>query len=261
MNDFPLARKRFGQHFLKDVQIINRIVKLINLNSNYKIVEIGAGRGALTAAVLKEIAHLEIVEIDRDLCHYLRQHYPTQVTVHETDALKFDFASLAKEQKLIIFGNLPYNISTPLLFHLLNFANQIEEMVFMLQKEVVERMCASANHADYGRLSVMLQYTCHAQKLFDITPAAFSPPPKVMSSIIKLKPYTQTRPHPFANDFGIFANLVNNAFQHRRKTLRNALKGLVSLEQFNQAAIDPQRRPETLTICEFVALSNAHILF
>lgn len=262
MNQPHIARKRFGQHFLKDNHVIEKIVHALQIQPHDNLVEIGAGTGALTSRVIHQIPHLHIVEIDRDLVAQLRTDYTEkQITVYEGDALDFNFASLCTTPTptLRVFGNLPYNISTPILFHLLSFSHCIQDMLFMLQKEVIERMCATPSHHAYGRLSVMIQYACATEMLFDIGPGAFSPPPKVMSSVIRLKPYAGNSPHPVAHDFKTFANIVNVAFQHRRKTLKNSLQTLVSPALFEIANIDPIRRPETLSIAEYVHLSNIFV--
>lgn len=254
-------RKRFGQNFLHDKNIIEKIVHALHAQADDNLVEIGAGTGALTAELVTRIKHLNVIEIDRDLSALLKENYsPQKLTVYEQDALRFDFSLLCDENKppLRVFGNLPYNISTPILFHLLTYAELIDDMLFMLQKEVIVRMSATPNHHEYGRLSVMIQYACEVKMLFDIGPEAFHPRPKVMSSLVYLKPYSNhNRPHPLANNFKTFFNVVNVAFQQRRKTLRNALKSLVSVEIFEALGIDPIRRPETLTVSEFVNLSNA----
>lgn len=252
-------RKRFGQHFLTNERTIGRIVQHINPKADEVLVEIGAGLGALTAEIVKQIPHLYVVEIDRDLSKALHETYPTQLTIFTEDALQFDFGQipLQPHQQLRIFGNLPYNISTPLLFYLLHFAPNISNMVFMLQKEVIMRMCAAPGHADYGRLSVMIQYACQCKRLFDIGPEAFTPPPKVMSSLVQLTPYHDARPFPTANNYKHFAELVNRAFQHRRKTLKNAVGDFVPSELYATLNIDPIRRPETLSVTEYVMLSNA----
>ena len=254
-----IPRKRFGQHFLTDPSVITHIVHQLNPKPDEVLVEIGAGLGALTTEILKQIPHVFVVEIDRDLSKVLHETYPTQLTIFNQDALEFDFSEISREshQQLRVFGNLPYNISTPILFHLLIFAPIINNMLFMLQKEVVMRMCAPPNHSDYGRLSVMIQYACHCKRLFDIGPGAFSPPPKVMSSVVLLTPYHNNRPFPQATDYKHFAELVNRAFQHRRKTLKNALGDFVPPDIFQRLNIDPIRRPETLSVTEYVLLSNA----
>jgi len=176
---FHRPRKRFGQHFLTDEQVIAQIIRALHVQRQDKLIEIGAGLGALTTGVLAQVDHLHVVEIDRDLSAQLQKTFPSRrLTVHQQDALAFDFSSLYENQPLRIFGNLPYNISTPLLFHLLTYAPCIQDMLFMLQKEVVMRMIATPSHHEYGRLSVMIQYACHTQALFDIAPQAFSPPPQ-----------------------------------------------------------------------------------
>lgn len=259
MSEHPFARKRFGQHFLHDPRMIEQIVTALHPKPTENLVEIGPGRGALTTAVLPYVDHLQVVEIDKDLVVYLQNTYGAKLTIHQHDALKFDFSRLGEDKKLRVFGNLPYNISSPLLFHLLSFAPQIQDLLFMLQKEVVMRMAAKPNTADYGRLSIMIQYACQVQWLFDVPPAAFSPPPKVMSSVVKLIPYQEHFPHPLAKDYKLFAQIVNVAFQHRRKTLRKALASIVPSDLYASLGLDPQRRPETLSIEEFVNLSNAVI--
>lgn len=253
-----IPRKRFGQNFLIDDNVISRIVSTLNPKPNQHLVEIGAGLGALTTKVLQEIDHLDVIEIDRDLSEKLRNTFSTsRLTLHQADALDFDFATLKNQTKLRVFGNLPYNISTPLLFHLLHYAAHIQDMLFMLQKEVVTRMVAKPNSKEYGRLSIMIQYFCQASAVFDVSPKAFSPPPKVTSSIVHLVPYTENRPHPVAKNEKLFAQMVTLAFSHRRKTLKNALAPLVPADLFEKAGINPIRRPETLSITEFVLLSDA----
>lgn len=252
----PSARKRFGQHFLTQHAIIEKIVCALQPQSDDHLIEIGAGPGALTHPITEIVKHLYVIEIDRDLCKNLRTQYPnSKVTLFEQDALTFDFTSLCSpEKKMRIFGNLPYNISTPLLFHLLQYAPHIKDMLFMLQKEVVARLVALPSHNTYGRLSVMIQYACQVKRLFDVAPHAFSPPPKVMSSIVTLRPYAK-KPY-VAKDFTLFSKIVATAFQHRRKTLKNALRSLVSTDIFEKIDLDPLRRPETLSVEEYVKLSN-----
>lgn len=254
---FP--RKHFGQNFLQDKYVIEKIIEALHLQREDNLVEIGPGLGALTSLASQLVNHLHVIEIDRDLSAKLLNTYPaTKLSLHQTDALKFDFATLADSKRpLRVFGNLPYNISTPLLFHLITFAPLIQDMLFMLQKEVVMRMVATPNHHEYGRLSIMIQYHCAASALFEVKPEAFSPPPKVTSSMVRLKPYgNHVRPHPLAKDETRLAQIVLAAFQHRRKTLKNALKGVVEQHVFEQLGIDPKRRPETLSVTEFVNLSN-----
>ncbi|MCS5710111.1 16S rRNA (adenine(1518)-N(6)/adenine(1519)-N(6))-dimethyltransferase RsmA [Candidatus Berkiella aquae] len=259
MTESHQPRKRFGQHFLVDNHAIKKIIHALHPQQMDNLVEIGAGTGALTNHIVEQVEHLHIVEIDNDLVIRLKGMYPpSKVSIHHQDALTFDFGDLFHPNApLRVFGNLPYNISTPLLFHLLQYATKIHDMLFMLQKEVIVRMCAKPGTSDYGRLSIMIQYACQTQMLFDIPPQAFAPPPKVMSSLIILKPYGDKRPHPLANHYETFAHIVNVAFQHRRKTLKNALQTCVSAEVFEKVGIDAIRRPETLSVSEYVMLSNA----
>jgi 16S rRNA (adenine1518-N6/adenine1519-N6)-dimethyltransferase len=250
------ARKRFGQHFLHDRGVVNRILDTFAPRPGEIIVEIGPGRGALTQPLLERVPHLHVVELDRDLAARLRAAWPPeQLTVHEADALRFDFCSLAAAgEKLRIVGNLPYNISTPLLFHLLAQRHCIHDLLFMLQKEVVDRICAGPGGRDYGRLSVMLQWRFEVEKLFDVRPGAFTPPPKVDSSILRLVP--RAVPAVQVADDERFARLIQAAFGQRRKTLRNTLCDMVSEAGFAAAGIDPARRAETLALAEFAALAN-----
>ena len=250
-------RKRFGQNFLTDQNIIRGIVAAIAPKAGQRVVEIGPGRGALTLPLLEVLGAMDVVELDRDLIPVLRTVSATigELTIHEADALKFDFAQLAAGEKLRVVGNLPYNISTPLLFHLIDQVEAVEDMHFMLQKEVVERMTASPGGGDYGRLSVMIQYHCRAEKLFIVPPGAFFPPPKVESAIVRLVPHAA--PPVEVGDEAVFAKLVRQAFAQRRKTLRNNLKGLLDSEAIEAAGIDPAIRPERLTLDQFAALSRA----
>ncbi|MFO7593284.1 MAG: 16S rRNA (adenine(1518)-N(6)/adenine(1519)-N(6))-dimethyltransferase RsmA [Pseudomonadota bacterium] len=257
MNHRP--RKRFGQNFLHDPGVIRGIVAAIHPRSGQRVVEIGPGLGALTEPLLAELGEMDVVELDRDLVPRLQQHFSDkgELRIHNTDALKFDFCSLPddKSEQLRVVGNLPYNISTPLIFHLLEQSHCIEDMHFMLQKEVVERLAASPGGGDYGRLSVMVQYHCRVEKLFSVPPGAFNPPPKVYSAIVRLTPYHEL-PHP-ANDEKVFARLVAQAFNQRRKTLRNNLKKMLDSTIIEALGIDPGARPQTLTLEQFVALANA----
>ena len=251
------ARKRFGQHFLHDRNIIQRIITAINPQLNQTIIEIGPGKGALTVPLLKHLDILHVLEVDRDLAHALTKKYETEqkIVVHCLDALTYDFKELGN-QHLRIIGNLPYNISTPLIFHLLENNQVIDDMVFMLQEEVIDRMCASPGSKDFGRLSVMVQANCHAEKLFTVGPGAFSPPPKVMSAVIKLKPYDKVLNQ--ISDYSGFAHVVKQAFSQRRKTLRNCLKGMLDEKQIINLGITPGARAETLSIDDFIQLANAH---
>ena len=250
-------KKRFGQHFLHDRNIIGHIIAAFAPRAEDRVVEIGPGKGALTRELLTRVTHLEAVELDRDLIAHLQSELPAaKLTLHNADALKFDFCRLTGDgHKLRLIGNLPYNISTPLLFHLLDQAVCIADMVFMLQKEVVQRMIATPGGKDYGRLSVMIQYRCAVEKLFDVAPGAFTPPPKVDSSIVRLIPHAT--PPVAVDDPEKFSRTVRAAFASRRKTLRNNMKGLLSAERMLALGIDPTRRAETLSLAEFAALSNS----
>jgi 16S rRNA (adenine1518-N6/adenine1519-N6)-dimethyltransferase len=252
------ARKRFGQNFLHDPGIIRRIVASIAPRAGQRIVEIGPGQGAITKELLQITGELDAVELDRDILEPLAQACGPlgELRIHSADALKFDFCQLATpEQRLRVVGNLPYNISTPLLFHLLEQAECIEDMHFMLQKEVVERMAATPGTKAYGRLSVMLQAMCEITPLFDIGPGAFKPAPKVDSAFVRLQPYRE--PIIQINDQKTFAQLVTQAFSQRRKTLRNNLRELVSAETMEELGIDPGLRAERLSLEEFAALANS----
>lgn len=252
-----IARKRFGQHFLHDKYIIQRLVDVIQPGPEQHIVEIGPGQGALTVPILQKIGQLDAIELDRDLIPALKTRCLGKgaLIVHQEDALEFDFKTLQHQTELLrVIGNLPYNISTPLIFHLLTFADIIEDMHFMLQKEVVDRLAAQAGHDAYGRLSIMVQYHCAVTALFDVHPESFYPPPQVESGVVRIIPYKQL-PH-VARDYELFASLVRQAFSHRRKTLRNCLKPQVSDDVWNQINIDSHLRPEQLGVGDFVRLSN-----
>jgi 16S rRNA (adenine1518-N6/adenine1519-N6)-dimethyltransferase len=249
-------RKRFGQHFLHDPGVIRRIVAAIGPQPGDRLVEIGPGAGAITFELLRAVGRLDAVELDRDLVEPLRERSRGigELVVHGADALRFDFCALATGgAKVRLVGNLPYNISTPLLFHLLDQSHCIRDMHFMLQKEVVERMAAGPGGKDYGRLSVMLQARCTVIPLFAIGPGAFRPPPKVDSAIVRLVPLAQP---PDIADQAVFARLVAAAFAQRRKTLRNGLKGLLSAEAIAGLGIDPGARAEQLALDDFVRLAN-----
>ncbi len=250
------ARKRFGQNFLHDRGIIDRIVRAIGPKPGDRLVEIGPGLGALTLPLLQGAGRLEVVELDRDLIPKLHETAAGhgELTVHSADALKFDFCALAGDGKLRVAGNLPYNISTPLIFHLLDQARCIRDMHFMLQKEVVDRLAAPPDCKDYGRLSVMVQYRCKVERLFTVPPGAFTPAPKVDSAIVRLLPYDT--PPVAVRDVALLEKVVAQAFGQRRKTLRNTLKGLVDPAAMEACGIDPSRRAETLTLAEFAALAD-----
>jgi 16S rRNA (adenine1518-N6/adenine1519-N6)-dimethyltransferase len=248
-------RKRFGQHFLHDHYVIDRIIESINLDTTATLVEIGPGQGALTIPLLARAQSLHVIEIDKDLADYLENTCQNkgQLFMHRGDVLKFDFCS-SFPGKLTIVGNLPYNISTPLLFHMLDQISCIEQMVFMLQKEVADRICAEPGSGDYGRLTIMIQSLCQVEHLFDVDAESFNPPPKVKSSVIRLSP---ARPLQTAiHDRDIFSRLVRTAFSKRRKTIRNALKDLVSEEQIIAVGVLPSARPEELSVETFARLAN-----
>lgn len=253
-----LAKKRFGQNFLTDQSVIASLVEAINPQTNQTIVEIGPGLGALTKPLLAKIEQLHVVEIDRDIVAWMQTEYAkpayakNNLIIHNVDALKFDFSQLSSQ--LRVTGNLPYNISTPILFHLLDNVGHIVDMHFMLQKEVVERMVAVPSTPAYGRLSVMLQYYLAMEYLFTVPPEAFEPAPKVESAFVRCVPHAAL---PFvAKDTGLFYKVVLAAFGQRRKTLRNTLKGILDDVGFANLGINPQLRAENLSVAEFVAISN-----
>lgn len=250
------ARKRFGQNFLTDQGVIEGIVRAISPQPGDTLVEIGPGLGALTEPVAEEAEHLHVIELDRDLAKRLRHHpfLSQKLTVHEGDALKFDFHQLQHNGgKLKVFGNLPYNVSTPLIFHLLSYQGIIENMHFMLQKEVVERMASGPGSKSYGRLSVMTQYYCRAIPVLEVPPSAFKPAPKVDSAVIRLIPGPPQFP---ADDVKWLERVVSEAFNQRRKTIRNSLKRLVSVEALEQLGIDAGLRPEAISLEQYVRIAN-----
>ena len=301
-----IPKKRFGQNFLIDNYVINQIINLIDPQIEDFIVEIGPGLGALTRPLLDRIPHLHVVEIDRDIIAYLKKNLAGKLTIHEIDALKFDFSSLninqppleekvichpsvgldpscnrkkqkngfsyqsgmtdknlvSKENapaknnsKIRVIGNLPYNISTPLLFHLAQYKN-IHDMHFMLQKEVVDRICAKPNNGDYGRLSIMLQHQFNCTKILDVSATSFDPAPKVESAIVKLipKPISET----INIDKTRLNQVVTAAFNQRRKTIANSLKNIIAVEKLAQLGIDPKKRAENLTVPEYLLLSKGN---
>lgn len=251
------ARKRFGQNFLTDDNIIDKIVRHIVPQRDDLMVEIGPGQGALTRPLIDETDHLHAVELDRDLIALLEQQIHTRhLTIHSADALRFDFSELTHDtdKKLRVVGNLPYNISTPLMFHLIKQLDIIQDMHFMLQKEMVVRLTSQPNTKHWGRLAIMVQYHCQADYLFTVPPTAFNPPPKVDSAIIRLTPHAEKS--AIAEDEMLFANLVNQAFTQRRKAIRNGIKSYLSAEEIEAAGIDPGLRPEALNVAEFVQLAN-----
>lgn len=248
-----VARKRFGQNFLIDHGIIGSIVSAINPQRTDTVVEIGPGLGAITEPLLQKVDHLHVVEIDRDLIARLRkQHTPERMTIHEGDALAFDFASVGTRLRLV--GNLPYNISTPLLFHLADYAEAVYDMHFMLQKEVVERMVAEPGDADFGRMSVMLQYRFWLEWLIDVPPESFDPAPKVDSAVVRLipKPASELT----AKNEDKLASVVLAAFSQRRKMLRNTLKGVLNDEGFAALGIAPTLRAEDVSVADYIRIAN-----
>lgn len=251
------ARKRFGQNFLNDPYIIDGIVSAINPRPGQNLVEIGPGLGAITEPVGREVDKFTVIELDRDLAERLRNHpeLASKLTIHEGDAMRFDFQQLVKpNNKLRIFGNLPYNISTPLMFHLFEYHKDIQDMHFMLQKEVVNRLSAGPGSKAYGRLTVMAQYYCKVVPVLEVPPTAFVPPPKVDSAVVRLQPYEEL-PHP-TTSLKWLDRVVREGFNQRRKTVRNCYKGLLDDDTFSHLSIDPSLRPENLTLAQFVAMAN-----
>ena len=246
-------RKRFGQNFLVDDGIIHAILDAIRPRPGETVVEIGPGLGALTRPLLERLPHLHAVELDRDIVARLHKTWPAErLTIHAGDVLKFDFGALGDDLRVV--GNLPYNISSPLLFHLMTFAPHIRDLHFMLQKEVVERMVAAPGTTDYGRLSVMLQRRFHMERLLNVPPAAFDPAPKVDSAVVRLIPKTPAEIAPL--DEALFARVVAAAFSQRRKTLRNTLGGLLKPADFSALGIDAGLRAEALPLADFEAIAR-----
>lgn len=251
------ARKRFGQNFLHDAGVIHKILRAIAAKEGQHLLEIGPGQGALTEGLVDSGAQLDVIELDLDLIPQLKWKFGLKPNfrLHQGDAMKFDFSTLPQAgEKLRVVGNLPYNISTPLIFHLLEHAGIIQDMHFMLQKEVVERLAAEPGNGDWGRLSIMVQYFCKVDYLFTVGPGAFNPPPKVESAIVRLAPYAEP-PYP-AKDHRLLERIVREAFNQRRKTLRNTLKALLSVEDIEAVGVDPTLRPEQLDVSDFVKLAN-----
>jgi len=251
------AKKRFGQNFLFDERIISDIITAIRPEPEDNMVEIGPGLGALTRPLLKILNHLHVVEIDRDIIARLEKDYPqgnpkSRLIIHAGDALVFDFSTLAAPLRIV--GNLPYNISTPLLFHFSDYADRITDMHFMLQNEVVERMVANPSTPEYGRLSVMLQYRFHMEKLLDVPPESFRPVPKVNSAIVRMIPRPASE--ILVRNEKLFAEIVSTAFGQRRKTLRNTLRSFLQEEDFARLGINAQLRAENLAVAEFAQVEN-----
>jgi 16S rRNA (adenine1518-N6/adenine1519-N6)-dimethyltransferase len=251
------ARKRFGQHFLHDQNIIERILRSIDPRPGDRLIEIGPGQGALTWPLLQRCGTLTAIELDRDLIPVLRQQSARYGSLQliNADILEFDISSLGGEQMLRLVGNLPYNISTPLMFHMLDSIAQISDMHFMVQKEVAERIVAAPGNGHYGRLSIMLQYRCECQYLFDVPPGSFAPPPKVDSAVIRLVP--RAEPEHDIGDYANFSAIVQAAFGQRRKTLSNSLKNTLSRDAIIACDIDPVLRAENLSLADFAKLSRA----
>ena len=251
-----IPRKRFGQNFLTDQNVLSEIIRVIAPAAGDNMVEIGPGQGAMTALLLAHLSRLQVVELDRDLVAMLQKKFsPDKLIIHSGDALQFDFGALQPAQgKLRIVGNLPYNISSPLLFHLTQYAQQVEDQHFMLQKEVVQRMVAPPGGKDYGRLSVMLQWRYQMEMLFIVPPTAFDPPPKVDSAIVRMRPIAS----PLACEQARLEQVVTQAFSQRRKVIRNSLSSLFTEQQLIAAGIDPQARPETISLEQYVALTHLH---
>jgi 16S rRNA (adenine1518-N6/adenine1519-N6)-dimethyltransferase len=245
-------RKRYGQHFLHDRGIIAKIVAAIDPDPGDAVAEIGPGLGALTEPLARRVANLAVIEIDRDLAAGLEKTHPA-VAVHRADALEFDFAQLP--ERLRVVGNLPYNVSTPLLFRLAAWAGRLRDAHFMLQKEVVDRMVAAHSSPEYGRLSVMLQYRFQMRKLFDVKPGAFRPPPKVDSAFVRMTPHPPSMLG--ARDERLLGQVVTAAFTKRRKQLRNALADVIGEAELRALGLDPKLRPENLSVADYVAIANA----
>lgn len=257
----PRPRKRFGQHFLSDPRVIRRILAAVRPGPGDHIVEIGAGRGALSKPLLRSAARLDLIELDRDLIEPLRKACQgwNDVGLHNADARTFDFCRLLRtpSERLRVLGNLPYNVATPILFHLLEQVHCIGEMWLMLQREVAERLTAPPGTASYGRLSVMVQLRCQTESVFDVPPEAFRPQPKVHSTLVHLLPHARTP--VVIKDERVFAEVVAAGFSQRRKTLRNALRGLLDGDEIRSAAITPGSRAQTLTLADFARLAAAVI--
>lgn len=248
-----IPRKRFGQNFLVDSRMIAQIMEAIRPNRGDRLIEIGPGLGALTRPLLQMVDHLSVVEIDRDIVKYLQQEFTAEnLTIYSADALKFDFSQLGS--RLRIVGNLPYNISTPLLFHLSQFCIHIVDMHFMLQKEVVERMIASPSTHDYGRLSVMLQNRFEMEQVLTVPPESFRPAPKVESAIVRMLPLPQ--PIVPVGQESLFARVVSTAFSQRRKTLRNTLRDYLKPADFDALALDSGLRAENLSVAQYAMIVN-----
>lgn len=250
-------RKRFGQHFLKDAGVLQEIMRCLALDKNDNVIEIGPGLGALTEYLMPFVNHLNAVELDRDLISHLEKKFDAKkLTIFSADALNFNYASLSKtNNNLRVVGNLPYNISTPLLFKLFSEIDCIRDMHFMLQKEVVLRLTAEVGSADYGRLSVMSQYFCDNDYLFTVPPEAFDPPPRVESAVVRLTPKKQSM--LTEKQFSVFSAIVKEAFNYRRKKLGNCLKRFIDTNSLIKIDIDPNKRPQDTSVSEYIRISLA----
>lgn len=249
-----IPRKRFGQNFLHDKSYIERIINSLNIPESESIVEIGPGQGALTFPLLQQYENLSVIELDRDLVAKLEEQGKQygNLSIYNEDALKFDFTKL-NQKPLHVVGNLPYNISTPILFHLFSHLDLIVSMTFMLQKEVVDRLAAEVNDSNYSRLSVMAQYYCEVEKLFDVPPGAFFPPPKVMSSVVSLHPKALSSPPEITN---LFSKVVKQAFSQRRKVLKTNLKQWLSTNDFEALELNPSSRAQELSVDDYIVITN-----
>jgi 16S rRNA (adenine1518-N6/adenine1519-N6)-dimethyltransferase len=248
-------KKRLGQNFLSDQSIIDRMIRMFHIKPTDNVIEIGPGQGALTRKLKTLGKHFACIEYDIDLVNYLKEHHPG-LSIYHQDALDFNFSEYAQDKPLRVIGNLPYNISTPILFHLLDQVESINDMHFLLQKEVVQRMCAPPNSKTYGRLSIMVQYICQCEHLFDVANTAFYPAPKVQSAVIHLRPYTVENCPYEKVDLKLLNKVVTTAFCARRKTLSNALKPLFDPEVLQGMDLNLKLRPENLSIADFVMLAK-----
>lgn len=249
-------RKRFGQNFLQDAAVIHRIIAAVRPSSHDHIVEIGPGQGALTQFLVPAVQRFDAIELDRDLIPGLQAQFAThpQFHLHQSDVLKFDWHTLPKDQTWRVVGNLPYNISSPLLIQLFHLSPYIKDMHVMLQKEVADRLVANPGIKQFGRLTVMAQYHCKVTKLFEIPPSAFNPPPKVTSAMIVLSP--KTSPSVLCDDLDALATITRHAFSQRRKTLSNALKAILPNVDWSAMGIDASARPEQIAVDDYVRLAN-----
>lgn len=251
------AKKRFGQNFLHDQHVIGQIVASINPKNGENLIEIGPGLAALTEHVVEYVDKMTVIELDRELAERLENHpvLSKKLDINQGDAMRFDFRQLMKpDMKMRIFGNLPYNISTPLMFHLFEFHDEIQDMHFMLQKEVVNRLAATHGNKSYGRLTVMTQYYCKVTPVLEVGPEAFKPAPKVDSAVVRLEPHAEL-PHP-AKSLKVLNHVVTSAFNQRRKTIRNSLKKIISVEDIESLGINVALRPENLTLENYVTIAN-----